>query len=150
MKVFIYTLYPFILVSCCLANRKCKGDDFSARFRIVSLSTGKDLVFGSAKVYNKDSIKFYSVNGSDTIHHPFGAGPNPNPGEDSLLFVNFDYQKNENVFVQLTNTDIDTMTLSYQSTDGSQCCPDYTIVLVNSYNNKMPEAAPGGIILVRK
>ena len=138
------------LSSCCLGNRKCNQDYNSSRFRILSETNGNDLVFGSAKVYDKSFIKFYSINGTDTIFHNYGAGPNPNPGQDSLLFVDFDYRKNETVFVKLNNSSIDTLTLTYQIVDASPCCPDYKSVKPISLNNTFLEQLTGGITILRK
>ena len=150
LKVFFYVILPITFASCCLGNRKCNQDYSSARFRIVNSTNGQDLVFGSTKVYDKDFIKFYSLNGPDTIIHHYGAGPNPNPGQDSLLFVDFDYRKKETVFIRLTNTDVDTLNVIYQLVDASPCCPDYTTAKPNSFNNKSLEQITGGITIIKK
>mgnify|MGYP007095241197 FL=1 len=120
-KIFFYALFPLTIASCCLGNRKCNPDYTSARFRIVNSLNGQDLVFGSSKIYDKDFIKFYSLNGTDTILHHYGTGPNPNPGQDSILFVDFDYRKQNVVFVRLTNSDIDTLNIIYELVDASPC-----------------------------
>lgn len=150
VRVFLYAVLPLTLVSCCFGNRKCNQEYNSARFRIVNSTNGQDLVFGSSKIYDKDFIKFYSLNSTDTIFHHYGAGPNPNPGQDSLLFVDFDYRKKETVFLKLTNSDIDTLNLIYQVVDASPCCPDYSSVKPNSINNKSLEQLSGGILVIKK
>ena len=150
MKTFFYFILPLTLASCCLGNRKCNQDYNSSRFRIVDKTSGNDLVFGSAKIYDKSFITFYSINGVDTIFHHYGAGPNPNPGQDSLLFVDFDYRKKETVFIRLSNSDVDTLTLSYQIVDASPCCPDYTSAKPISLNNNYLEQVTGGITILRK
>lgn len=151
MKVVFVLLLPIlILSSCCLGNRKCNQDYNAARFRIISLTNGNDLVFGSTKIYDKNFIKFYSLNGTDTILHHYGAGPNPNPGQDSLLFVDFDYRKKETVYVLLTNSDIDTLKLSYQIVNASPCCQDYYAVSPTSYNNNSMQTINGGITIIKK
>ncbi|MEK7226147.1 MAG: hypothetical protein AAB221_10725 [Bacteroidota bacterium] len=151
MKIFFYILLPIIILSsCCLGNRKCNADDNSARFRIVSAINGQDLVFGSSKIYDKNTIKFYSLTGTDTIFHHYGAGPNPNPGQDSLLYVNFDYRKKETVFVLLNNADIDTLNLTYETIDGSPCCPDHMDVKPSRYNSNLLQTISGGITIIKK
>lgn len=150
MKIFFYFILLVILSSCCLGSRKCNQDNNSSRFRILDKTNGKDLVFGSAKIYDKSFITFYSLNGIDTIFHDYAAGPNPNPGQDSLLFVEFDYRKNETVFVKLSNTDMDTLTLSYQVIDASPCCADYTSLEPVSFNNNSVQQMTGGITILRK
>jgi len=150
MKIFFYFILPFIFASCCLANRKCNQDNLSSRLRIVDKTNGQDLVFGPTKIYDPNFIEFYSLNGADTIFHHYGPGPNPNPSEDSLLFVNFDFRKNETVFVRLSNTDIDTLSLTYQIIDASPCCEDYTMVRSISVGNNILEETAGGIVLLQK
>ena len=150
MKTFFYFLLPLTLASCCLGNRKCNQDNNSSRFRILDKTNGNDLVFGSAKIYDKSFIVFYSINGVDTIFHRYEAGPNQKPGQDSLLFVDFDYRKKETVFVRLSSSDVDTLTLSFQIVDASPCCPDYTSAKPISLNNNFLEQVTGGITILRK
>jgi len=150
MKIFFYSLLALTITSCCLGNRKCKQDYSSARFRIVNSINGQDLVFGSGKIYDKNFIKFYSLNGTDTILHNYGAGPNPNPGQDSLLYVDFDYRKQNVVYIKLTNSDIDTLNVIYELVDASPCCPDYSSVKPINFNNKQLEVLTGGVTLIKK
>lgn len=150
MKTIFYFILPLIFSSCCIGNRKCNQDNSSSRFRILDKTNGIDLVFGPAKIYDKNNISFYSLNGIDTIFHQYGAGPNQNPGQDSLLFVNFDYRKAETVFIKLSTSDVDTLTLRYQIVDASPCCPDYTSVQPLSLNNNQVEQISGGVIIFRK
>jgi hypothetical protein len=67
--------------------------------------------------------------------------PGPNQGQDSVLFVSFDYRKNETVFVQLNNLDIDTLSMAYQVVNAAPCCENYTnanpILLNNTYLEQM-------------
>ncbi len=147
--IFILLLTVVIFTSCCIGNRKCEQDFNSARFRIVS-STGQDLIFGPTKIYDKNLLKFYSVSGTDTILHHYGPGPNPNPGQDSLLFVDFDYRKKETVYVLLTNSDVDTLTLTYQLVNASPCCQDYYSVNPIKYNDIPIQTIAGGITIIHK
>lgn len=150
MKTFFYFFLPLTLASCCIGNRKCNQDYNSSRFRIVDKTSGNDLVFGSTKIYDKNFITFYSLNGVDTIFHHYGAGPNPNPGQDSLLFVDFDYRKQRIVFVKLSNSDIDTLNVIYELVDASPCCSDYYALKPDSYNNKPLEVLSGGVTIIKK
>jgi hypothetical protein len=151
MKIFLVSIISIVFVaSCCLSNRKCKQDYNSARFRILKSSTGEDLLFGPSRVYDKNFIKFYSINGPDTIVHHYGPGPNPTPGQDSLLFVDFNFSKQETVYVRLSNSDVDTLKLAYSLVDASPCCPDYSKVNPVSYNNILLGAVSGGITIIQK
>lgn len=150
MKILFYLIIPLTLTSCCLGNRKCNQDNNSSRFRIIDKTNGKDLVFGPANIYDKNNITFFSLSGTDTIFHYCVAGPNPNPGQDSLLYVEFDYRKIERVFIRLNNYDIDTLTLTYQNIDASPCCKDYTDVKPISINNNYLEQIGEGITIIKK
>ena len=99
MRVIFFLFLTILLASCCLGIPKCPENYNSARFRIIGSANGQDLVFGTSHIYDKDLIKFFSLNGVDTIFHYYRAGPNPNPGQDSLLYVNFDYRKKEIVLL---------------------------------------------------
>jgi hypothetical protein len=131
--------FPFGLFACCFGNRKCKGENYNLRFRLISSVNGADLVFGPSSYINKDSIKVYSIDGTDTIKHLYGAGPNPNPGNDSLLFVTVDYRKYVIIFFRLNAADTDTLQVKYVLAEGSTCCPDYTAVNAVTYNNSTLE-----------
>ena len=151
MKIFFVLLIPVIvLASCCLGYTKCGQDNNPSRFRILSSSNGQDLVFGPSRIYDKNIIKFYSLTGIDTIFHNYGARPNPNPGQDSLLYVDFDYRKKDTVYVLLNNSDIDTLYLTYRMVDGSPCCQDYSHVTPVKYNKTFPETINGGITIIKK
>ena len=138
-----------LLDSCCFGNRKCKSDYNSVRIRILN-SGGQDLVFGPSRIYDKNSIRFYSLNGTDTVHHRCEPGPNAIPGYDSLLYVDFDYSKQENVYVLLSSSDIDTLKLAYPVVDASPCCPDYSNVNTVSYNNNVLQTPNSGITIIYK
>jgi len=148
--LLILSLPALLLFSCCFGSRKCLPDLNSARFRIISSANGQDMVFGPSKIYNKNLIKFYSLDGADTIFHHYGAGSNPNPGGDSLLFVDFDYRKKDIVYVALNNSDIDTLVLNYTIVDASPCCQDYSKVQPASYNNLLLQTVYEGITIIRK
>jgi hypothetical protein len=146
-NLLIHLLLVFTSISCC--SEKCNESINSAVFRIASAANGQDLVFGAGKIYNKDSIKFYSINGTDTIFHHYLAATYSNAIQDSLLFVSFDYRKKATVFVRLTNADTDTLNLIYDVRD-SRCCPDYSRVIPNSYNYKPVQLIDSGITLLKK
>jgi hypothetical protein len=135
IRAYLFFLLSVVLFACCFGNRKCAGENYNLRFRLLSKADGTDLVFGLAGVFKKDSIKVYSLNGADTVQHLYGVGPNPNPGNDSLLFISLDHRKYETIFFRLTQADTDTLRVKYVLEDGSNCCPDYTVVRPVTYNN---------------
>lgn len=147
--IIIYCL-PVILASCCFGNRKCKQDNNAARFRILDKGSGKDLVFGPARRYDPAFIRFYSVSGADTIIHNYGPGPSPNPGEDSLLYVDFDFRKPETVFLSLTGADTDTLLIRFEIIDPAPCCVNYTVAKPGFLNNQPLTQLSGGITVLYK
>lgn len=117
--------------------------------RILSVN-GTDLVFGPGRTYHKDSIRLYSLSGTDTVFHSYGAGPNPTPGGDSILYVSFDRRKFQLAYIRLNSSDTDTLQIGYTTIDASPCCPDYITVQPVSVNNNSIATAPGGISIIRK
>lgn len=140
----------FLLGGCCFGKSKCQLSECLAKFRIVNAQTRQDLAFGPSRKYNPAEIKLYAINGGDTVLQYIQAGPNPNPGGDSLLFASFDYRKPDMVFIWLNNTDTDTLQLFYQVVDASPCCPDYTEIQSMQLNHIAVEKQYGGISILKK
>src|SRR5688572_27149575 len=92
-KTPLYFLLPAIsiVVSSCdpCSNLDCITDNYHGQFRIVSASTGNDLVFGPTSVYDKNKIKFYSLKGTDTVFFDYQTIKLPGMGYDSILSVRF-------------------------------------------------------------
>jgi hypothetical protein len=149
MRTTFLLILPIVFNSCCIGAGKCAQDSYSSRFRIVEGTTGHDLIFGMNNIYDKDQIKMYSLSGTDTIHHMCEPGPNPNPGEDSLLYADFDYRRFETVFISLKTAVVDTIDVRYPSVE-VRCCPDYRTVELISYNNLPLHKVDGGIIVIEK
>lgn len=147
MKILLFFISILTLTSCCIGNRKCDLGNNYSNFRIIDKTNGNDLLFGSTKIYNKDSITFFSLNADDTIFHR--SYPYANPGQDSVLFVEFDYRKQTTVFVRLNNVDIDTLILTYP-TITLRCCPDITSVKPISYNNRTVDQNSDGTTILKK
>jgi hypothetical protein len=144
--------YLFLVVffsSCCLGNRKCNESDLSVSFRLLNAVNGEDLIFGANSVYDKNSIKFYSLTGNDTLFHSYQAAAYSNNPQDSFLFVVFDYRKIETVYVMLASSDVDTLNVIYE-TNTSQCCQDYSTINLLRYNNTILQASSSGITTIKK
>ena len=150
MKIIFYYIVILTLTSCCFGNRKCPQDNKSTIFRLVDKTTGADLVFGPTGLYNKDSIAFFSLTGTDTVFHNYGAGPNSSPGQDSLLFVSFDHRNFETMFLRLNSLDVDTLRINYEIIDAGPCCNDYTNSQPLSYNNNPVKQIQGGVTALMK
>lgn len=139
-----------ILASCCFGNRKCNYDNNSASFRLIDANNGRDLVFGPHAIYESGEIQFYSLSNGDSIQHRCQPGANPNPGQDSLLYVGFDYSHQDTVFIRLNTADTDTLVVDYITIDGSPCCADYKMAKPVLYNQAPVATVSGGITIIRK
>jgi hypothetical protein len=112
----------------------CSVTDTSALFRVVDKSNGKDLVFGNNPIYDKNKIKFFTLNGTDTTF--FKCSPENKYGistQDSILKVYFPENVQMQVLIQLNNVDTDTLRLSY-NTENTKCCGSVTTISKFLYN----------------
>lgn len=140
MKPFKYLslLLTILFTQSCVIDRPCKGtngacpDSFESFFRIISRTDGKDLVYGSNKVYNKSEIKIFSTKGVDTTFATYQPSRLVKDGYDSVLYFRLT-SKVDTIFMRLNNSDIDTITLSYGLSEG-RCCSFNSIRNLN-YNN---------------
>ena len=86
--LFLTTTISTLLSSCDPCNNlDCASSNYDGQFRIVSAATGKDLVFGANKIYDKNQIKFYSLNATDTTFFEYQTIKFGGPGYDSVLHV---------------------------------------------------------------
>ena len=127
---------------------KCAGDNIYGRFRITSAVDGKDLVFGQNSIYDKDDIRFYSLNGSDTIFFDYKNIEFRGDGYDSILHVQF-FPKADTAFMLLSDGDIDTIKLSYRKVD-SKCCGITTEISNYRFNDKFDLPGSNGTQEIKK
>lgn len=117
------------------AKLDCISSDIDGNFSIVSKADGKDLVFGPDKIYNRDSILFFAVNGVDTVRYPQTGEPVVETPGDSILRVFF-FPTNLTVYMRLSDGDIDTLTLTTESFD-TDCCGRITNIKNFRLNNSV-------------
>ena len=115
-------------------NLDCVADSYSGQFRMVQAATGKDLLFGPDHVYNNDSIRFFSLQGADTVYYHPQLLSAPGNGFDSVLVVRF-LPKADTAYMQLNGSDIDTLQLQFQTYD-TRCCGTITEITNVRFNNK--------------
>jgi hypothetical protein len=137
LYTFFYLVTSLLILSSCdpCKNLDCLSSNYYGQFRIVSKVDGKDLIFGPTAIYDKTKIKFYSLNGADTVHYKFETIKFPGSGYDSILFVNFFPQTNNLIFMKLNNMDTDTLSLSF-NTFKTKCCGNITEIVNFRYNNQ--------------
>lgn len=130
---------------CCFIYQKCAEDSNDASFTIVSGKTGEDLLFGAKRKYIADSTKLFSILLGDTTFHYFQVGLNRNL--DSSLNANFGFQPIDTLYLQLSDGDIDTLSIIYKD-NNSRCCPTTTL-LFESFNSQPLERKNGTFILAK-
>jgi hypothetical protein len=135
IKAFAFTIILGLVLYSCdpCKNLDCLSDNYYGQFRIVNATDGKDLVFGPTKIYDKNQIKFYSINGADTTFFDYQPIKFPNTGYDSILYVRF-FPKADIAYMRLSNGDVDTLNISY-NTFNTKCCGTITEITNFRFNN---------------
>ena len=115
---------------------------------MIAATDGKDLVFGPNKIYDKNQIKFYSLKGTDTTFFEYQTIKFPNIGYDSILYVRF-FPKADIAYMRLSNTDVDTLKISY-NTFNTKCCGTITEIINFQLNNSVDLSGNKGIQEIKK
>jgi hypothetical protein len=146
---FLTTTITTLLFSCdpC-KNLDCASDNYYGQFRVLSASTGKDLVFGPNSVYDRNHIKFYSLKGTDTTFFDYQAIKFGSTTYDSILHVRF-YPKTDVAYMRLSNGDIDTLNISYKTSD-TRCCGTITEITNFRYNSAVDIPGDNGTQELKK
>lgn len=126
-------------------NSNC-SDSYKLLFRIVNKNTGKNLVYGSDKIYDRTQMKIFLVKGVDTtvlnIKALYGSFPS-----DSILYFDLP-AKSDTGYLRLNSLDVDTLALTF-GVANSRCCSFNTIQAVN-YNNSGLIQTKDNIVNLRK
>ena len=132
--LFLVSIILTLVYSCdpC-KNLECVASNFYGQFRIVSATNGQDLLFGPHKIYDKNQVRFYSLNGADTTYFESGTTQFSGTGYDSILYVHF-FPNPDVAYMRLSNGDIDTLNISYQSRQ-TKCCGTITEIKNFRFNN---------------
>ncbi len=134
-KLFtLSTLSVVILLGCdpC-RNLDCISSNIEGRFRF-SNQENKNLLYGEFAVY--DSIRFYSINGSDTTFYSQYTQPIGDNFPDSILHITFNPPTNSIVFIDYDGIEKDTLDLTFHSY-GTECCGTITNITNFRYNNQI-------------
>jgi hypothetical protein len=130
-------------------NLDCLSDNYFGQFRIVNKVDGKDLVFGSTRIYDKNQIRFFSLNGADTINYEYTTIKFGGNDYDSILYVKFYPVSNTPVYIKLSTIDTDTLTVNY-NTFNTKCCGTITEITTFRYNNSIDIPGNKGTKEIRK
>ncbi len=134
-NIYCFITLLFFFNSCCfITSSKCILSEYSATFKIVDRVTERDLIFGQFKRYDLDSIKLFSLSGNDTIFYNLYGSSYTGSTQDSLMYSTFNYTRVSTVFVKLSSSDIDTLSLRYQIIDPKSCCEECSYPDLVSYN----------------
>src|SRR5690348_15795881 len=100
---FYLLLAIFFLSSCDYCSTfECSPGSLQVGFRLLNQAGDTDLVFGPTAHYHKDSIKFYTVHGADTILVHYEANM---LGNDSVLQVEIPLETLSDIYLQLHAAD---------------------------------------------
>ena|SRR5688572_14266859 len=126
LKLFVVIIFPGMLFISCDECRYIEYEPAtpSGSFRIVGATTGEDLVFGPAKIYDKDQIKFYSLKNTDTTFFNVEWIR----WTDSIMLVEF-VPITDTVYMRLSNSDVDTLKISWNGVKAK--CYGTGIVITN-------------------
>ncbi len=130
----------FTLASCC-GTVKCDISSPFGEFRIVRASDNADLLFGPSRIYDRNLIKFYSLKATDSIFYYSTASFSPGARYDSILEVAFTPLP-DIVYMRLSNGDIDTIRINYESRS-STCCGSFNSITGFRFNNSNDFAGTG-------
>lgn len=125
----------------------CDTDNYNGQFRIVSATDGSDLLFGPTRIYDKNLIKFYTLEDTDTTFLNFQPTDFGSALRDSILYVNF-LPESETAFMRLSDGDVDTFNISYNTFD-SKCCGKITEITKFRFNNTV-DLLNRGILQIMK
>jgi len=147
LKVLVPALIIFLLSCDECRNLDCIPSDIDGNFRIISDTSGKDLVFGPDKIYNKDSIRFFSINGTDTVVFRPEAVPVVGTPDSALrVFFNPTYAT---AYMVLSDGDVDTLAITSESYD-TDCCGRITNIKNFRFNNSVDIAGLQVVHEIRK
>ena len=145
LKLFVVIIFPGMLfISCDPCTYECEPSIYNGSFRIVSATTGEDLVFGPAKIYDKDQIKFYSLKNTDTTFFEVKWTWTLN---DSIMLVAF-APRTDTAYIRLSNSDVDTLKISYNSFE--RCCGTITEITNFRMNDSVDIPGNQGTQVIKK
>jgi hypothetical protein len=113
------------------------GDNI--RFSILNKNNNTNLVFGPSAIYDKNKIRFYYLAGADTINISYQPAAFSGSNTDSVLFVLFDKTLTTDAYCKLSNSDVDTLQVSFK-TEEQDCCGPVTSLTSIRYNNTILDA----------
>ena len=152
MRQLLITLMLFavMFISSCApcAMIDCASNNVNGQFRIVRAADGTDLVFGRNTLYDKNKIKFFTINGVDTTFFDYAPTLFADIGYDSILYVTFP-TKPSIVYMKLNDLDIDTFKISYTEYH-SKCCGTITTIDNFRFNNLVDIPGSKGTQAIRK
>lgn len=152
MNKKLYGWLTLLLISVAVASceEECEdelcADVYLAEYRLIDRNTNADLVFGPSKMYDNKDVRVFSVAGNDTTYHADTAYRLVLDGYDSILVFNLTVPK-QTLFLRLSQTDIDTLTMSY-GPQQSKCCT-YNGITGIQLNNE-PVTPYNGIVNLKK
>jgi hypothetical protein len=138
---------------CTACNRcvslDCQPPNSAGYFRLLSKSTGTDLLFGPGAQYKSQAIRFFSIKGTDTSYYRTSTDRVAAIGPDSLLVVSFLPLNAAKIYMRLNDSDIDTLIITYDFYS-TKCCGVINNITNFNYNNWLDINANQSIHVIQK
>jgi len=149
-KLFILPLLALVFYSCdeC-SNLDCVPSNYTVYLRLLKQPGNSDLIFGPSAIYHQDSIRFYMLNGTDTIFYQTQTLKVPGTVSDSMLAVTLSPEAFSNVYMALDSQDTDTLQVRYERFN-TKCCSVITQIDSIQYNKQPMVPATEGIVYLSK
>lgn len=151
MRGFIIVAGLTVLFFSCneCRNLDCLASNYTVNLRLSKQPGDIDLVFGPTSIYEKENIRFYAVSGADTAVFDYQSIKLPGTGYDSVLSVKIFPETASTVYMELNETDTDSLQLTYEHFN-TKCCGMITQVDSLKYNNQPALSATNGTISLSK
>ena len=151
MRRFLIIVGLTVLFNSCdeCRNLDCLPSNYTINLRLLKQPGDNDLLFGPSSIYDKATIRFFSLTGADTTVFDFQTIKLPGTGYDSVLSVKIFPETVSTVYMELNETDTDSLQLTYEHFN-TKCCGMITQVDSLRYNNQPAVSAAEGTILLSK
>lgn len=101
---------------------ECIGEDPTFYFNILSATDSTNLVFGDQKLYDIESLKAFRVDVTDTTFFNVETYDPAVSEFPALRFDHVDFTATV-IFLEFNESDIDTLSLRFQTSKGDCCYP---------------------------
>ena len=125
--LFFLIAFTATVISSCFPCEDVECDDTPPYMYFVLVNaTGQDLVFGPNNIYDRNRFTFYALTATDSTFYDYRIVETGDQRFESALRVLFDPIQ-EVAYMKLSDGDIDTLNISYTSTETACCGTSFEI-----------------------